>query len=192
MPEQACLVVYDWIVENPVFIRITKPRRTKLGDYRPHGKRHGATITVNGNLNPYAFAITLTHEIAHHIDYTLRGTLQNPHGNEWKRIYTQLLEQLLECACFPHELEPAIRSHLINPKAASCSDPNLLKYLSLYDPKPTLRLEDLKTGESFKIKGHHMIFVKGELKRTRYRCKNVSSQKHYMVHGLSEVEQVNS
>lgn len=192
MPETACVIAYDWIQSNPVFIKITKPRRSKLGDYRPRGKGGKSIITVNGDLNPYAFLITFTHEIAHHKDFCTRNSLRNPHGSDWKKIYANLLQQLLDNRCFPVNLENEIVKHISNPKAASCSDPVLLKKLIEFDPEQKLRLTDIEEGESFRIAYNKRTFIKGELKRTRYRCKEESSGRYYLVHGQCEVELINS
>ena len=45
---------------------ITNPRSTKFGDYRPpqRGSNYHR-ISVNGDLNPFQFLVTLLHEIAH-------------------------------------------------------------------------------------------------------------------------------
>lgn len=192
MPEQACALVYNWIEAYPVFIRITKPRRTKLGDYRPKGKNGMPTITVNGNLNPYSFLITFTHEIAHHHDYCQRKTLKNPHGATWKKVYSNLLEELLIERCFPIDLEPKVRNHISNPKAASCSDSLLLAKLNEFNDEQALRLMDLEEGSSFRIVSNHRVFRKGQLKRTRFRCQEISSSRYFMVHGQCEVELINS
>ena len=46
--------------------KIVAPRRTKLGDFKAKGnKNNKSQITINGDLNPYAFLITTLHELAH-------------------------------------------------------------------------------------------------------------------------------
>lgn len=192
MPEAACLIAYDWVETNPVLIRITKPRRSKLGDYRPKGKDGKAVLSVNGNLNQYSFLITFTHEIAHHIDFIERNSLRNPHGDSWKKIYSKLLTQLFENKCFPTVLKLEVKNHIHNPKAASCSDPKLLSKLNEFNSVQVLRLIDIVEGEIFQIASNKRIFTKGELKRIRFRCQEKLTGRFYMVHGQCEVELINS
>ena len=57
---------------------VAKPRRTRLGDFRvlPNSQTQ---ITVNANLNPYAFLITYVHEVAHaevNRQYTVQRSAQ--------------------------------------------------------------------------------------------------------------------
>ena len=66
IPETSVPLIVNWIIEYGVHLKITKDRSTKLGDFRPTlGVNRGHRITVNYNLNKYAFLITLVHEIAH-------------------------------------------------------------------------------------------------------------------------------
>mgnify|MGYP003691593229 FL=1 len=190
IPESACAIAYDWIQLNPVLIKITKPRKTKLGDYRPKGKDGKAIMTVNGNLNEYSFLITFTHEIAHHIDYLERRTLQNPHGQNWKKVYSGLLSQLLDGGCFSNDLELEVKNHINNPKAASCSDPILLSKLNEFDTETVLRLTDIPEGELFRMTSNNRVFLKGALKRTRFRCEEKNTGRFYMVHGQCQVESI--
>src|SRR5690606_4091255 len=100
-------------------------------------------------LNPYSFVITFTHEVAHLIDYTQRRSLQNPHGESWKEVYKKLLFELLEAEVFPEAIRSSIERHIHSPKAASCSDPNLLKTLRQFDKNAILTLNDIPNGSKF-------------------------------------------
>ena len=59
LPEGSFDEVSDYLEKYKVQLTITRERKTLLGDYRNSfaGKSH--RISVNGNLNPYAFLITL-------------------------------------------------------------------------------------------------------------------------------------
>jgi hypothetical protein len=58
--------VADLLGGLPLHVRLARPRRTKLGDHRPPGRGWSVhRITINDDLNPYAFMTTLLHEIAH-------------------------------------------------------------------------------------------------------------------------------
>jgi SprT protein len=187
MPERICRIIYSWLVKYPVKVRISKPRKTKLGDYRIGGNRKQPIISVNGDLNPYAFTVTLTHEIAHHVDFLQRKTLESPHGSSWKSVYSDLLLELLAADAFPDILTPAIARHIKNPKAASCSDPVLLRELRAYDLEPKTVLSDLPEGAEFIIVSNQRLFQKGKLKRTRFLCTEIQTNKRFMVHGECEV-----
>ena len=65
LPAGAYDTVMQYLQHYKVHLTITKERRSVLGDYRfaVHGKNH--RISVNGNLNSFAFLITLLHELAH-------------------------------------------------------------------------------------------------------------------------------
>lgn len=85
----------SWIVHKNIHLRITGMRASKLGDYRPHPTGNGHQITVNHDLNPFAFLITFTHEVAHLVCYERYGHRHEPHGREWKRHFRELLLHFL-------------------------------------------------------------------------------------------------
>ncbi len=189
MPEEAINLVYSWLEPHNIRLKITKPRRSKLGDFRVKSRKEPAIISVNGNLNPFSFLITLTHEVAHLKDFDERKTLREAHGANWKRIYSNLLAEVINTGAFPNELHPALQRHINNPKAASCSDAVLLDALRQYDDEPKARLKELEDGAQFLLT-NGMRFERGELKRTRYKCQELNSKKWYLVHGLAEVIKV--
>ena len=92
IPEEAIPLVEYLIIEHKINLKIVSERQTKHGDFRrlPNGHMQ---ITVNNNLNPYQFLLTLIHEIAHHVTYQKFGRVQ-PHGKEWKTVFQHLREQL--------------------------------------------------------------------------------------------------
>jgi SprT protein len=191
MPEDACRLGYQWLKDYPAKLLITKKRKTKLGDFRIRDKNSKPQISVNGDLNPFSFVITFTHEIAHLMDFTKRNTLRNPHGDSWKNIYSTLLMELCKVNVFPDELKPAVARHIRSPKAASCSDVELLQTLRQFDNDPKLTLNQLSPGAQFSL-NQNRLFEKGELRRTRYRCMELSSGKFFLVHGASEVQEIPS
>ena len=83
IPQAAVEPVFNLIKRYNVHLKIVNERVTRHGDYRkmPNGQHQ---ITVNANLNPYRFTITLVHEIAHLVAFTEYGRLIKPHGREWK------------------------------------------------------------------------------------------------------------
>ena len=179
-----------------VDLRVVRPRRSKLGDHRPPpSPLRTHRITVNADLNPYAFLTTLLHEVAHAATwerhrggFLLRRRLR-PHGPEWKQEFSWVLAPVVEAGVFPDDVATAVARSLQNPAAATCSDRDLLLALARYDqpPEGRVRVEQLVEGTWFRIDGRH-AFRAGRLVRTRRQCFAAGSGREYRVHGLLFVE----
>ena len=66
LPPSTWKYVSNLLLEYPVVVRVVPHRATKLGDYRPPRLDECChRITVNDDLNIYAFLVTLLHELAH-------------------------------------------------------------------------------------------------------------------------------
>ena len=179
-----------------VDLRVVRPRRSKLGDHRPPpSPLRPHRITVNADLNPYAFLTTLLHEVAHaatwerHRGGFLRRRRLRPHGPEWKQEFSWVLAPVVEAGVFPDDVATAVARSLQNPAAATCSDRDLLLALARYDqpPEGRVRVEQLVEGTWFRIDGRH-AFRAGRLVRTRRQCFAAGSGREYRVHGLLFVE----
>jgi len=183
-------VVYvsDLIIHSNVKFKIVAPRSTKLGDFRASSKNDGKPqITINGDLNPYAFLITTLHELAHLNTFQSYGAGVNPHGKEWKKEFTALLEPILNVSTLPFDIKKTLTKSIKNPKASSCSDIHLSRVLKKYDQaKITQTLEELDENTIFSI--NKKVFTKGKLRRTRYLCKELVTGKSYLIHALAEVK----
>ena len=175
-----------------VDLRVVRPRRTKLGDHRPPpAPLRPHRITVNADLNPYAFLTTLLHEVAHAATWERHRPRRRlrPHGPEWKQEFSAVLAPVVAAGVFPDELAAAVTRSLWNPAAATCSDRELLLALARYDrpQEGRVRVEDLPDGAWFRIDGRH-LFRAGRIVRTRRRCFEVGTGREYRVHGLAFVE----
>ncbi len=186
LPESSIAPCLDWMNEFRLQLTIKKSRATKLGDFRPAHQGKPARISVNGDLNQYAFLITLVHEIAHGICWDKHQQKVLPHGKEWKQIYSNCLSQFVGNNTFPAELEQTIIEHINRPKASSCSDTKLLKALKHYDDNPVIHLEELPENSIFQLSTGR-VFQKKELKRKRYICIELATKKRYLVNGIAEV-----
>lgn len=183
---------------HPVEVRISRPRRTKLGDHRGPGRgRASHRITVNEDLNPYAFLTTLLHEIAHAATWERhRSRRIRPHGSQWKAEFGRLLEPVVVTGCLPDDVRAALARTIRNPAAATCSDRGLMLALARYDrPIPgTVLVEDLPSGGLFRLDcagvatGVPRLFRRGPRIRTRYQCFELRTGREYRVHALSRVE----
>ena len=190
LPDAFVPYICDLIISSHVKFKIVAPRRSKLGDFRANVKHNEkCQISINGNLNPYAFLITTLHEIAHLKTFNQYGNRVNPHGQEWKTEFASLLEPILNNNQLPNDLKKVLQKSIKNIKASSFSDIELSRALKKYDStKGTSVLEDLNEDCLFKI--NKKVYSKGKLRRTRYLCKEISSGKSYLVHALAEVNRI--
>jgi len=187
LPEGSVNRVFEWIKEKKVHLKISKQRKTKLGDYRPPTHHPNHRISVNYNLNKYSFLITLVHEFAHLLVWEKKKNLVEPHGKEWKTEYRNLMQNFLNKQVFPHDIENILAKSIINSKASSTSDMELSRILKKYDaPTNLITLEELVENTLFSIEGGRR-FKKGPKQRTRYKCQNIDNKKFYFVHALIPV-----
>ena len=195
VPEGTAHRVHDLLAGQRVVVTLARPRRTKLGDHRPpvRGRTHHR-ITVNDNLNPYAFLTTLLHEIAHVATWErLRQRVRRypPHGREWKEEFGAILEPFVDDALLPPDIARALAAFMRNPAAASCSDRGLVLALAKYDQAEPgrRRVEELPAGALFRVDTGR-VFRLGPRLRSRYQCFEQPGGAEYRVHGLSRVERV--
>ena len=189
LPQGSFDEVLYYLQHYKVHLTITKSRQSILGDYRHAHADKTHRISVNGNLNKYAFLITLLHELAHLFTYEQFGHRVMAHGKEWKNEFSKILAKFLLKKIFPADIEKALLQTLQNPAASSCGDEKLLRVLHNYDEKKQgiHLIEQLAEGSLFKIKGNR-IFKKGELVRKRYKCVEIKTGKMYLFSPVYEVE----
>ncbi|HMR93794.1 MAG TPA: SprT-like domain-containing protein, partial [Chitinophagaceae bacterium] len=164
-------------------------RKTILGDYRHRTGRDNHRISVNGNLNPYAFLVTLLHELAHLLAFEQYGNRIASHGVEWKQVYAGLLKQFLEQQLFPPDIQQEIVSSLKNPAASSCAEEGLMRVLRRYDKKAAILplVEELPEGTLFRT-GDGRVFQKMEKMRKRFKCIEIKTGKVYLFSPVYEVQ----
>ena len=111
IPEASTNYLIEILNKENIQILVKKERKTKHGDFRvlKNGK---CQITINSNLNPYRFLITLIHEIAHYRVYKIFEKKVKPHGKEWKDIFKYMMLPLLNPKVFPNNLIPYISINL--------------------------------------------------------------------------------
>ena len=181
--------VEHYLQQYKVHLTVAKERKSILGDYRHRttGKNH--RISVNGNLNPYSFLITLIHELAHLLQFEQHGNKVFAHGREWKTIFGQLLAQFIQGDIFPPDIKSALQRSIENPAASSCADDVLLRVLKKYDLKDSSRkmVEELPQQTLFKTSDGR-IFQKGEQLRKRFKCVELKTKKLYLFSPVYEVE----
>jgi len=188
LPAGSFEAVLYYLQHHKVHLTISRKRQSILGDYRHAHSEKNHRISVNGNLNKYAFLITLLHELAHLFTYEIFGHRVQAHGKEWKDEFGKILAKFLLHKIFPPDIEKALMNTLQNPAASSCGDEKLLRVLHNYDEKKAgmTLIEQLPAGTLFAIKGGR-IFKKEEKIRKRYKCVEVKTGKYYLFSPVYEV-----
>lgn len=187
MPVGAAPIIARWIDYFQCEFKISKSRATKLGDYRHPFRGVGHKISVNNNLNMYAFLVTTVHEFAHLLTWNDHKNKVKPHGEEWKNNFKKMMIPFIEKQIFPMDIQHAIVNYLTNPSAASCTDLKLSRALKEYDQAEDVsRLEELPINATFVIKDGRR-FTKGERLRKRYRCVSLDNGNTYLFNPLAEV-----
>lgn len=195
LPPPAVPHVVALLGRHAVEVRISRPRRTKLGDHRgPSRGRSAHRISINEDLNPYAFLTTLLHELAHAEAWEAQRGLRRrlrPHGPEWQRAFAGMLRPLVADEVLPADVASALARSLQRPRAATCSDRALLLALSRYDPPAggRVRVEDLPDGALFRVETG-AVFRAARRLRTRRQCFAAATGAEYRVHGLALVKPV--
>jgi hypothetical protein len=185
LPAAAFPVVLHWLRRNPILVRIVPPRQTKLGDYRSATRTLPHRVSVNSDLNKYAFLVTLIHEFAHYTTYIRSRRWKDPHGPFWKGEYARLMRPFMSRAVFPADVLRALEHHLTDAPASSCTDHDLMRVLRKYDRDPRPLLEELPERTLFRF--NERIFVKGPQLRKRYKCHCLNDRRIYFIDPLAEV-----
>ncbi|MAW21220.1 MAG: sprT domain-containing protein [Flavobacteriales bacterium] len=184
VPKSSIPLLECWIAELDLDVRISKPRRSKLGDFKVVKNR--MVVTINNNLNTYSFLITIVHELAHAFVFREYGNSVPPHGNNWKAIYKSMMLNFLSPTFFPKDILKVLSGHMVLPKASTYSDIELVKVLKKYDDTILLTISDIQVGELFKL-SNGRSFIKGVRLRKRFRCIEEQTNKVYLFHPFSEV-----
>lgn len=185
--------VMHYLHQYRVHLTVARDRKSILGDYRHRTFGNTHRISVNGNLNPYSFLITLLHELAHLLTFEQFAHKVPAHGQEWKKIFGQLLSQFITHEIFPPDIRQALTQSLNNPAASSCADEVLLRVLKNYDQKKDNKVfvETISEGNLFKTHDGK-IFKKGEKLRKRFKCMEVATKRMYLFSPVYEVTPVAS
>lgn len=186
LPEGVEHYAAEILVHYRIQLHIKQPRVSKYGDYTPPMRGENHRISLNKDLNQFAFLITFMHEVAHLLNFEKFGERVSPHGSEWKQYFQLVSKPVLEKKILPPDVNYALGRYLTNPAASSCSDPMLFKTLRKYDEDKTwVLLEELPMHSVFVMQDGRK-FVKMEKNRTRYTCKEVSSGRIFLVPGLAQ------
>ena len=188
LPPNTFDAVVEYLNVYKVHLTVARERKSILGDYRHRTHVENHRISVNGNLNEYAFLITLLHELAHLLTFEKYGNRVQSHGKEWKHVFGQLLAQFIQHNIFPSDINNALVQSLHNPAASSCADELLLRTLKKYDKNGVhlVFVETVPQGDLFKTHDGR-VFLKGEKLRKRYKCVEVETKRVYLFSPVYEV-----
>lgn len=181
VPETAyayCLALWK---SAPFELKLTRTRQSKVGDFTSSKSITKPRITLNRELNPYLFLVTYIHEVAHLYVFLKHGNRVDPHGDEWKNAFKQLMEPMLHRHIFPDQILQELVRHMQQPKASSFADAELTRALRSFDKNADqyTALSDIPEGSIFNYQGRY--FRKGQLRRTRVLCSEVGSKRRYLV-----------
>jgi SprT protein len=191
LPGGTAPAVTAYLHQYKVHLTVTKERKSILGDYRHRTQQQNHRISINGNLNRYAFMVTLLHELAHLLTYEQFGNKVQAHGREWKNLFGELLKQFIASGVFPEDIKKELSLSLHNPAASSCAEEGLLRVLRKYDaPRSRHRLvEEIPLNGLFSTHDGR-VFKRGEKLRKRFKCQEVKTGKLYLFSPVYEVETV--
>ena len=183
--------VLSYLRQYKVHLTVARERKSILGDYRHSTHHANHRISVNGNLNPYSFLITLLHELAHLLTFEQFGNNVFSHGREWKGIYVNILAQFLQHRVFPADIETELVRSLQNPAATTCAEDDLLRVLRKYDKKesPNRLVEEIETNKLFRTHDGR-VFKKESKLRKRFKCIEITTGRVYLFSPVYEVEAV--
>lgn len=191
VPKNALAKIEEVLESFPHEVIISRPRKTKLGDFKVNRKSGKCQISINNDLNQYSFLVTLLHELAHYFTYKKHSNSVKPHGKEWKLEFTLLLTPFMSSNIFPENILAALRNYSNNPKASSCSDENLYLALNEFSPR-TLNegyVSEIKPGELFEYGTRGQFKVIKQI-RKRILCQHLSSHKKYVFQPITKVRKI--
>ncbi len=148
-------------------------------------------ITVNADLNPYAFLLTYVHEVAHCAVYRTYKRPGTPHGKIWQNTFQRLMTPLLTETVFPSDLLPLLQRYFQKPAATTAGHPALRQALRRYDLNQSQSIDKqcvvdvgeplwtLPDGQPFVFQ--KKTFVRGKLRRTRVVCREVRTGRSYAI-----------
>lgn len=186
-PEKSLPLVQQMIDQSGIILKLSPPRRRKLGDYRLARNGKPPVITINQNLNPYHFLLTFLHELAHHYTFQKFGQNQRPHGHHWKEEFHGLLKHFIENECFPPEIIQVLSNRRQKFSASANSDIQLKQALRKYDNNiSTTPLYLLPSGSVFALPDGRR-FIKLQKRRKNFLCRKLDNEQLYIFSPVAEV-----
>jgi len=186
-PEDTRWLVNEYFSKYSFHLKITNPRKLRLGTFRVASGGELPIISINNDLGEYSFLLVFLHELAHLHVWQKHGRRVTPHGKEWKEAYRQLVLPLFEREIIPAILRPGLEKYFSNTRASFHRDIGLQRILHSLDGNGNLMvLGDIPVKGIFHLSdGKQMI--KLERIRTRYKCYCPSNKKYYLVSPAAQI-----
>ena len=191
LPQGCATPVTEWFSSKRVNLNITRSRRSKLGDFRGSMRTQPSVISVNHDLNPYSFLVTLLHEMAHANVFLSSKKRVLPHGIEWKSAYRQLATPFLSIQGLDAKFTATFEQYLQNPSASSGAHLPLAMVLKSFDKlRDVTLITDIPENTFFALPNGR-IFKKGVQLRKRYRCECLNNKRIYLFSPMAEITPIN-
>ena len=185
LPPNTWPLVAEWLAPYPCSVLMTRPRKTKVGDFRPARSNRPTIITLNRDLAPYQMLLTLTHEIAHLINWSQNGRTVAAHGPEWRAYFSELLLTLSETSALDPKFRAAILNHAKRPRSSALYDEPLYRALRQLEDSQQTVLGDLPEGAGFLFRKR--AFTKLSSQRSRCVCRAKDTGSKYRIAKLAPV-----
>ncbi len=188
LPTKKAEAIIDYTARHNCTLRITRPRKTKRGDFRQLGIKQ--SITINQDSNSFRFLFTLIHELAHLETFVQHKNQVKPHGVEWKYNFKKLYDyfEMDEEFSVDNYILQAVKSELKNPKACSGVNVNLERAFAIYDCVQGVLLDQLPTGDFFMFRENK--YKKLETRRTRVVCLNITNNRKYTINRAVKIQRI--
>jgi hypothetical protein len=194
LPPAALPYVAEFLFNNKISLVLSRPRRTKLGDYTfPNPlKRHGHRISINANLDRNTFLWVILHEIAHYQVFVAFGKRLKPHGDEFQAAFAKNLRFFNERHCFPTETVGLISDFYSKLPLRKSLERKLERTFREMAGETAqadgVPLSALAENSFFSIRGR--IFKKLDKRRTRCKCLCLNNNRFYLVSLEARVQPV--
>ena len=182
LPTKAIDEIAILLEKHPFVLKIKRSRKSKYGDFRvkyDEFRTRSYEISVNEDLQPTHFLLTLIHEIAHLLTYKKFEKSVRPHGREWQQHFRYLMQPFLEIGIYDKKTREVLETYLLKPAKANEVEYDLIKMLEGVDTKGLVKLETILNKDFFELEGKQ--FQRLEKIRTRYICKNLGNNKLYYI-----------
>jgi SprT protein len=187
LPNTTWPLVAKWLAPYPCSVLLSKPRKTKVGDFRPARANKPTTITLNRDLAPYQMLLTLTHEIAHLINWVENGRKVAAHGPEWRDHFSTLLRELSLVDSLDDQFRTAILTHAKRPRSSAMYDATLFRLLRQLEGNSATLLAEVEIGSPFLFRGR--AFTKESSERSRCVCRAHDNGDQYRIAKLAPISE---
>jgi SprT protein len=186
-PEDTRWLINEYFTRYSFHLRITKPRKLRLGSFRGANRNEIPVINLNNDLGAYSFLLVFLHELAHLVVWQQYGRKAAPHGKEWKKAYQELTAPLMDGKYLPMDLTAGLERYFLKSKASFQRDIGFQRILHTLDGKgQLLTLNDIPDKQTFNLTDGKQM-VKIERIRTRYKCYCPSNKRYYLVSPAAQI-----